>query len=401
MNHIPISVVTATPPGFNPGMLACQLVARWFLSRHHLGAGTTFFRLLSMTDRLAHLAPTDRAAKLEQLNDGIDYAFLNDADQLSGTTPLFWGDLLHMRQYLNSIRRRMRPSQSTPEELLLLRSSREDVVRRAVSFGSTFLYHTASDLTAEDYGPCFSRFVGQARLIMPRDMVSLSQLAAVTPRRSPVLGLDVTQLLCGASDWRDIFPEGPTAFRAEPDTLLCHFARGQHDIADLRYAVKRFSAEFGKPVSWLPWGDDLSFPHLKRYEGQLGIPTVAIGDPPKLSAILETLAAAKCVLTDTYHVAVLAWSLGTPALLVRGDYWPGDFNKHVDKRYVFYAQHGIHECFLPTSRDREAVSAFLHKSVALISDGRVLDWHTSSVRQRAEECELQLVSALIGGLHGG
>jgi len=377
-------------------MLVSQIVARWFLSRHRLDAGTTFFRLLPMADRLAHLAPSDRIARLERLNDGIDYASLQDADQFLGTTPLYWGDLLHMRQYLNSLRGLMRPSRSTPEDLLLLRSSPEDVVRRAMSFGTTFLYHTAEDLTAAEYGPCFSHFIRHARLVMPRDMVSLAQLAAVLPHSPTVLGLDVTQLLCGAADWRDIFCDGSAASPAEPDLLLCHFARGQHDVADLVHAVRLFATEFGRPVRWLPWGDELSFRYLNRYEGRLGIDTAATGTPPQLSAILEAVAAATCVLTDTYHVAVIAWSLGTPALLLQGDHWPNDFNARVDKRYIFFLQHGLQDYFLSTSRDREAVGSFIRKAVALVADGRALDWYTSTVRQRAEACERQLVAALRG-----
>jgi hypothetical protein len=321
---------------------------------------------------------------------------MQDADQFIGTTPLYWGDLLHMRQYLNSIRGLMRLSRSTPEDLLLLRSSPEDVVRRAVSFGTTFLYHSASDLRADDYGPSFSHLMRHARLIMPRDMVSLAQLAALIPHSPTLPGLDVTQLLCGAADWRDIFCEGSDASRAEPDVLLCHFARGQHDAADLEHAMKVFADEFGMPVRWLPWGDELSFPYLNRYEGLLGIKTVATGNPPQLSAILEAVAAAACVLTDTYHVAVIAWSLGTPALLLRGDYWPNDFNARVDKRYIFFLQHGLQDYFLATSRDREAVGNFIRKAAALVADCQSLEWYTQTVRQRAEECERQLVGALRG-----
>jgi hypothetical protein len=377
-------------------MLVSQIVARWFLSRHRLDAGATFFRLLPIADRLARLPPGDRTARLERLSDGIDYAFLQHADQLIDTTPLYWGDLLQMRQYLSSLRGRMRLSRSTPEDLLLLRSSPEDVVRRAVSFGTTFLYHSADDLTADDFGPCFSHFMRHARLVMPRDMVSLAQLAALIPHSPTLPGLDVTQLLCGAANWRDIFCEGSAAAPAEPDVVLCHFARGHHDVADLEHAAKLFATEFGMPVRWLPWGDELSFPHLNRYEERLGIDTAATGNPPRLSAILEAVASATCVLTDTYHVAVIAWSLGTPALLLRGDHWPNDFNARVDKRYIFFLQHGLQDYFLATSRDREAVGNFIRKAVALVADGRALDWYTSTVRQRAAECERQLVVALRG-----
>ena len=397
----PISVITATPPGFNPGMLASQVAASWFLGRHGLGSNATFFRLLPMSDRLGTLDAAARSACLQRLDDGIDHQLLEHTDQLHGTTPLYWGDLLHMRHYLDSIRGLLRTTRSTPEDLLLLKGAPEDLLRRAVSFGTTFLYHDASDLTDEDYSPWFRRFLVNARLVMPRDIVSLAQLAMIMPNAPLLQGLDATQLFCGAADWRGAFPDGTDTTCADAKGLLCHFARGRHDVTDLKHAVALFSKGFNLPVRWLPWGDSLSFQHVLQYEGQLALDDVSDGTAPCLSAVLEAVAAAQCVLTDTYHVAVLAWSLGTPALLIRGDHWPNDFNAVIDKRYVFYVQHGLQELFLPTARDHDALSQFIRRAVRIVSEGRVLEWYRSAVALRVEACERRLVAALREGENDG
>jgi hypothetical protein len=391
----PLSVITATPPGFNPGMLASQVAARWFLHRHQLDREATFFRLMPISNRLGKLDPGAAAACLQRVDDGIDHHDLLHADQLADTTPLYWGDLLHMRQYLNSIRGLMPGSHATPEDLLLLKSSSMDVVRRAVSFGTTFLYHSAGDLTNDAFAPTFCRFVENARLVMPRDIVSLAQLSALAPRTLGVLGLDATQLFCGA-DWRRAFPEGTDTSLAIPESLLCYFARGKHDTADLRQAIRLFSQAFGQPVRWLPWGDRFSFRHIDAYEGRLDVESLSAGRPVCLSALLEALAAARCVLTDTYHVAVIAWSLGTPAMLVRGDHWPGDYNAVVDKRYVFYVQHGLQDFFLNNARDHAEIAAFIRRGVGLVSEGKTLQWYSEMVEYRAEAVERRLVSALKG-----
>jgi hypothetical protein len=313
---------------------------------------------------------------------------------LADTTPLYWGDLLHMRQYLNSIRGLLASSQATPEDLLLLKTSPMDRVRRAVSFGTTFLYHSASDLMDDEYAPSFRRFVENARLVMPRDIVSQAQLAALTPRATFVPGLDATQLFCGSADWRTAFPEGTDSSLAQPDGLLCDFARGKHDIADLRQAIGLFSKAFGQPVRWLPWGDRLSFPHGDEYEGRLDLEDVAVGRQPRLSALLEAVAAAQCVLTDTYHVAVIAWSLGTPAMIICGDHWPGDYNAVIDKRYVFCVQHGLQDFFLNNARDHRALASYVERGVELVASGKPLQWYRETVRQRVEFIEPQLATAL-------
>ena len=379
-------------------MLASQVAARWFLRRHGLDRDAQFLRLMPMEDRLGNLPPDAKAACLRRIDDGIDYCVLRDADQLADSTPLYWGDLLHMRQYLHSIRSLVRDSQGTPEDLLLLKSSSMDVVRRAVSFGTTFLYHSASDLTADEYAPWFHRFAENARCVMPRDIVSLGQLAAFAPRAAVVSGVDVTQLFCGEANWRTAFPDGTDRSLANPDGLLCYFARGKHEILDLRQAIRSFSQGFGATVQWLPWGDSLSFPHVDRYAGRLEVDDLARGEQPRLSALLEAVAAARCVLTDTYHVAVIAWSLGTPALIVRGDHWPHDYNAVVDKRYIFCLQHGLQEFFLNDARDHDHLESFIRRGVGLVADGKVLDLYRMTVRQRVEVCEKLLVDALTEGL---
>jgi len=396
----PVSVITATPPGFNPGMLASEVAARWFLRRKALDRDVTFFRLIPLEDRLAGLEPDAQSACLQRVYEGIDHEILLRADQLAGTTPLYWGDLLHMRQYLASIRRLLRSAQDTPEDLLLLKGSSMDLVRRAVSFGTTFLYHSAADLNDDDYGPWFRRFVCNARLVLPRDIVSYAQLASITPHHSALLGLDATQLFCGESCWRGAFPQGTDTSLACPETVLCYFARGNHDVADLRKAIGLVSREFGLPVRWLPWGDTFSFPHVERYSEQLDVEDISPGSPPRLSALLEAVAAAKCVLTDTYHVAVVAWSLGTPALIVRGHYWPHDYNAVVDKRSVFCIQHGLQEFLLNDARDHADLAAFIRRAAGLVLAGKSLLWYREMVGQRVEAVEYQLVTALSeGGAH--
>ena len=375
-------------------MLASQVAARWFLRRHQLDGDATYFRLMPIGDRLAHLAADAKHDCLQRVDDGIEYHVLLHADQLADTSPLYWGDLLHMRQYVDSIRGLLRGSSDAPEDLLLLRNSPIDLLRRAVSFGTTFLYHSASDLADEAYAPSFRRFVVNARSVMPRDIVSLAQLVAFTPRVPVALGLDATQLFCGEADWRGAFLEGTDRSLAKPGALLCYFARGKHDVDDLREAIELFSRGFGQQVHWLPWGDRLSFPHGGEYEGRLDLHDLAGGRQPRLSALLEAVAAAKCVLTDTYHVAVIAWSLGTPAMIVRGDHWPRDYNAVIDKRYVFCVQHGLQEFFLNNAGDHLALATFIQRGVELVTDGKSLRWYRETVRQRAELVELQLAAVL-------
>ncbi len=390
-----VALVTATPPGFNPGMLFSQVVARSFLERHGLSRKTIFYRLVSMNQRLSHLEPSEQFACLARIDDGITYHLIESTDQLKDAIPFYWGDLLHMHQYLNSIRDLIRNGHVTPENLLLLKDAPDEVLSRAVSFGTTFLFHDAFDIIDNPFGAAFQRFIRGAKRVLPRDMVSLSQIAAMLPQAPMSLGLDATQLVCRMENWRDVFPEGTDTSIAVADVGLCYFARGNHTVENLKNAIALLSLNFAMPVRWLPWGDRLSFPHLGDYEGKLGLETLAGVMKPRLSALLEAVAKAAFVVTDTYHLAVIAWSLGTPALTLRGRHWEGDFNAVVDKRYIFHVQHGLQDFFHDEgAADKHQLDQIVRRFAEYDRIDKALAWYKKNVSARAQWCEQQLIQAL-------
>jgi hypothetical protein len=133
---------------------------------------------------------------------------------------------------------------------------------------------------------------------------------------------------------------------------------------------------------------------LKEYEGKLDLEPLIADVAPSLSVILDAVASAKCVLTDTYHLAVISWSLGVPALLVRGEHWENDFNAAIDKRYIFYIQHSLQEFFLPSSKDHEATVRFFENAVKLVEGGDSVRFYIENVKQKVEFCGRALIAAL-------
>jgi len=346
-----------------------------------------------MADRLRHIDEVERDQTLERMDDGIDFHFLDDPAQLEDTIPLYWGDLIHMRQYLATVRHLMRDGDTLPEQLLLLKNVSNATLARTVSFGSTFLYHSAADLTALAFSADFARFARGARLIMPRDIVSFASLSALRAPGSASLGLDVTQLICGMPDWRAVFPDGTNTEAAEDGVGLCYFARGDHRLEDIQQVIAIAQSEFGYPLRWLPWGDRMAFPHVGRYEGKLGLQNAGGVAKPKLAALVEALANAKFVITDTYHVAVIAWSVGATVLTIRGDHFAGDFNAVVDKRYIFNIQHSLQDFFVTSAelcQDGQKVRWFAEQ----VENGTVSNYYRSVVASRASYCENEILSAL-------
>src|SRR6202049_2133394 len=100
-----LSIILATPPGFNAGMAATELALREFLRRHDLESDAQCYRLIPFVDRLTFMRPEPRAAVARPPHTGIQFrpAF-DEADVISASAArLFWADYLHMGIYLREL----------------------------------------------------------------------------------------------------------------------------------------------------------------------------------------------------------------------------------------------------------------------------------------------------------
>lgn len=98
----PIAIITATPNGINPGMLAGEAAAKAAMEKAGFTQETTFFRLLSLEERIL-----GQKSQNEELNKayyvGIADRTISDPVILDDYLPLFWGNFLHMRRYINAL----------------------------------------------------------------------------------------------------------------------------------------------------------------------------------------------------------------------------------------------------------------------------------------------------------
>ena len=400
-----IAVITAPPPGFNPGMLVSELAARAFCERNGLAEATTYFRVVSIDERMAHRDEDARRTALARCDVGMRFERLDGTDSLAGSRPLYWGDFLHMRQYLETISRiRARSGRGgSAEEILLLAGAKPELVAKAVSLGTTLLFNTASDLVDPAYGPQLAAFARGARAILVRDVVSAGQLADLTERpQDSFLGIDAAQLVTLLSDWRELF--GPaTRLGLEDERFgVAFFARGDHRARTLATILRRLASGIGVAFRWLPWGDEAAFPQLASLQRKLRLAPIG-GVAPPLSTVIEAVARARVVVTDTYHLAVIAWAIGTPAVLVPGQPSSGErtvnaghWRARLDKRFVFYAQHGLLEFFLGDAifADGARLEPALESIAAAIADGGITAWHRDAVRRRALWAEQRVLAAL-------
>ncbi|NBV45046.1 MAG: hypothetical protein EBR86_05245, partial [Planctomycetia bacterium] len=302
----PLAIITATPPGINPGMLAGEAVARATLLRAGLLTDATFYRLVSLEERLAHLGG-EADAVLAACDVGIRHERLDSLAVLDGSVPLFWGDFLHMRRYITALAGADPAREAAYRGVLLLADRPDATCRTAISYGTSLLFNSTADEADPVYGPALRRFLSAARHVQMRDAISAVRVAGWRPATREPCGIDPAQLLALA-DVAEMVRGGLRPPVPAADALV-FFARGQHDHDAVMAFVDSVAAATGMMCRWLPWGDRLSFPFIERDAWPW--PTVDLPSGPAGSGVLPRLLAAiagsRFVVTDTYHVAVSSW----------------------------------------------------------------------------------------------
>lgn len=339
-----LHAVLATPPGVNMGMAAVELgllsVAR--------EAGAT----IVPRRHPALLKPerfTDTDAVRRRMDTGLAHARpLEELPSAEEGRLLYWGDFHHMRQYVSAVA--AADGGNLPRTLRLLLADGADpaIRRRSQSFGTTLLFNSADDLAAPDYRHALSGLMRDCSDVWLRDPISFAMARRLDPGWRPRLGVDPAVLV-----------ERPRT-PARPRHVAVFLGRTPEAHPALAELAGRVAQRLETGVEWLPWGDIGGFPKLATAElrQRLG---ERPGDEPGVHEVLARLSGAVAVVTDAYHLGLLAWSWGIPAVVASGrpEVAPGTANAELprsvdggdfwawrDKREITASQYGALELLL-------------------------------------------------------
>jgi hypothetical protein len=403
-----LAIVLATPPGFNPGMAATELALSAFLSRHGLSSCAEYFRLQSVSERLAHLPAGERWRAEDLAETGLTFRPAHrQLDRIvSSEAVLFWADFLHMAIYLRELeplmaeRLRSLGVRDTARELrrvLLLDGADDATLARTVSFGTTLLFNTLHDENDTLYGSALRRFLRRARRVWVRDALSAARVAHLRgDYEVSAFGVDCALLLTRDDALRGAAALGIRA-PADSGSVLTFF--GREPGARWRFAgvAQKLADELQRPVRTLPWGDARAFPKSAGDEQTAGTATV--------HALLNEVANAALVVTDTYHLAVTAWNFGVPAVcgftghtLTADDVSSGAAFGWRDKREIFYSQYDALDFLI---RPEELLSAPLLERrtrhiARCLRDTSLVDGVVSRIHDHATAAEDALARELTG-----
>lgn len=307
-----ISLICARPH-FNPGMYSVDLAIDRVLERRGLQAEV---------QRYCYGGP-HRATGMER--DVLEYESLERCfdEVLASDLILYWGDFHHAYVYwrnalhLGPNRGRTfaddRAETAHVAKHLLLAGQPSEVLGKTLSFGSTLLGDDLRSLTTIDseYRQAFPRFVEGARGIWFRDPVSNAQAGMGRgDQAAAVLGVDCAHLLT-PDDYRDIaVPHAVT----QRDYLCVSFGRVRESMAQPAQLTRVLAERAGLDPVWIPWlgpAREAAAPFEKAMSG-----LEVDAWPASYEQLISRVAGARLVVTDTYHLSLIAWRLGVPAICV-------------------------------------------------------------------------------------
>ncbi len=334
----PIHAVLAAPPGVNIGMAATELgllsVVReaevTIVPRRHPA-------LLARRGALPDAAEVDR-----RMDVGAGQTDpLDRLPEVSEGRLLYWADFHHMRQYIAAVAQADGGDGLRTRRLLMADGADDEVVANAQSFGTTLLFNGAADLRDAPYRGALERLLRRCAGAWLRDPISAAMARRSADGAATVrLGVDAALL----------------AERPPVDTddaaLAVFLGRTAQAHAPLLHVAGRLAQHVGLEPRWLDWGCHRAFPALPddallRRLGEL---------PRGLDAheALRQLSNARAVVTDSYHVALIAWGWGIPAVTITGiseEATPssvdgGRLNSWRDKREIAASHYGALEFVL-------------------------------------------------------
>lgn len=334
-----VHVLCAPPNGRNPGMASVDL-AFGSVAKAVGNPQVHYWRLWDPSEWLEPVEGSEVTSMgtFRDPDTELTYRPLRGHldEFLSADAVIYWGDFHHMAVYqrhtVDVLTRRMGLDLNGfgadfVARHLLLRGQSRQTLDRVLTFGTTLMFNESADYRGE-YGSDLAAFLTRARRAWFRDPYSahVAQLNRPAPSDN-CKGVDAAMLL-------------PSEHTLSPrDALAVFLGRSR--------LVPEWVAAFGRGLAqalrlapeWIPWGAEPAFwPMAERKRLRLAWPGLEHQarsvSPAKLrdtvtavarnqpighlvrptNNLFAQISSSALVLTDTYHLAVNAWRLGTPAV---------------------------------------------------------------------------------------
>lgn len=387
-----ISLICA-PPHRNPGMCSVDLAFEHVLQRRGRSADLRRYAYGGPYEAVGLATRSLGYASLEVELDAV----------LASDVILFWGDFQHAHSFWRTgLRRRPGGTLDVTDEHaetarvathLLLDGQPDAVLAKTVSFGTCLLGDNTRVPSPADatYRAAFAAFTARAHRIWCRDPISAAQVARLRPDRDETcLGVDAALLLT-PDDYGAL--ANPSA---RPDGhLAVFFGRLGGSMAGPARLTAHLARLAGLEAVWVPWLGPGGGPPAEVTDA---VPGLEVDPADSYEDLLALVAGARLVVTDAYHLCLIAWRLGIPAICVGVGAQRATRPVSDKKKEVFHLAQGLAPLyvFLESLSDERAPEPVARALLDLALDRAYVRRASSALAGEADAAEARLWATIEG-----
>ena len=414
-----IAVIAATNVGYaNPGMLTVDLAAAGVLKRAVPNSVVSWYTLHppdQFGDIHSYVNPSELPFNWLPLTEHFDEVCDHDVI-------LLWGDFLQARHYFvqDAVDRLVQGSHNSMSaeqalevlyRCLLFSDATPNVLNKIIVFGSSILFNRQTDYSLDRYGEYLFRLFRNCAGIWAREPVSAAKIQHVRQDYiSTSLGTDSAFLLRD----EDFAHLSTTSWINDPpfeDRIGLFFGTRTRPPRALVGFLRDVTRQLDLHVEWLPWfpvhewlRTVPSNPWLNPVLAALVLYSrrkidrlMSRGTSYSAGDLLAAIGRYRFIVTDTYHLCVNAWRVGTPAICFGSpEVAPKHHTLNDYKKRVLYEMYDATDFYFSTSslRSSRGRKIALEKMAQIIADESIATAITERIHAHARSVEQALAERL-------
>jgi hypothetical protein len=324
-----IAAICAYPRKKNPGMIAVDTSIYYLIKKLKHNVTLDFFSF----------------GDFQNFNvDKINYQPIVDFMPEDYDCIIIWGDFqLSYMWHINDIKDSLK---ELFYEKVFLTNSNDDVLKKVIIYGQCIFLDNEKQYNDDFYFKSLKRLLLNASYIRFRDPLSAARAKFLIDMRlnSKIdFGIDAALLLpvLSSSD-----SEEETSKVVTDNNIGFFYGRTQKGLflkVLLAIVFRKKRKKYNLKFKWLPWFQDFKTPP-KYIHKLLNFEPMNL-ESNNLNELISKMRSCKLVVTDTYHLSLIAWSNGIPAIMIGKG--AQTFKSTVDdkKKEIFYIQFQIQSMY--------------------------------------------------------
>lgn len=319
-------------PNQNTGMMFVDRALYLYIMRQGLLEDTTFFCFQNG-------AYNKVGFEYQALTKGVDFKTYD--------LIIIWGDFIVSRHFLRmtqaKLTKRSNDFDYDLQEKVLMGSFSNTELNKVVVFGQCIVVDGSEVLKDETYLTLLGRILDNSRLFRVRDPLSAYRAKLFSTEKKDYLGIDSALLNYTLDTFQIDNLKNKIAQSAESENVIgLFFARSRkinYKKRILGYYLKHRLKNYR--YKWIPWLENKQ--ESKRYFS-FAMNSSPVSDIEYITEILKC----KFIITDTYHLSLMAWSLGVPCICYGNGTEIFKSTVHDKKKEIFFSSNFIEDFYFYT-----------------------------------------------------